>query len=81
MPTGVKSFLVTMLLAILAVSCESSVNKNRTYYTNRYSFGCYSAADLEQNLYGALSGFLWPTGSQRDILDCKNLRELSGTSV
>jgi len=77
MPTGVKSFLVTMLLAILAVSCDSSLNKNHTYYTNRYSFGCSSAADLEEAVKFLNSGqadLFWLKLRKGDSSECLELK-------
>jgi hypothetical protein len=77
MPVGIKSLLVTMLLAILAVSCDSSLNKNRTYYTNRYSFGCNSAADLEEAVKFLNSGqayLFWHKLRKADDSECLELK-------
>jgi len=77
MPVAVKSLLLTMLFAILAVSCDSSLNKNRTYYTNRYSFGCHSAADLEEAVEFLNSGqtdLFWLKLRKGDDSECLELK-------
>ena len=77
MPVAVKSLLLTMLLAILAVSCDSSLNKNRTYYTNGYSFGCHSAADLEEAVKFLNSGqadLFWLKLGKGDNSECQELK-------
>ncbi len=77
MPGGVKSLLVTMSLAVLAVSCDFSLNKDRTYYTNRYSFGCYSAADLEKAVKFLNSGqadLFWLEFRKGDNSECLELK-------
>jgi hypothetical protein len=48
MPAGVKPIVAAMFLVILVVGCDSSCDKNRKYYANAYSFGCYSAAEVEE---------------------------------
>jgi hypothetical protein len=77
MPVGIKSLLVTMLLAMLVVSCDSSLNKDRTYYTNRHSFGCYSAADLEEAVKLLNSGqadLFWLKLRKADDSECLELK-------
>ncbi len=76
MPVGVKLLIVTMLLAIAAISCDSSPKKNPTYYTNRYSFGCYSAADLEEAvkfLDSGQAGLFWHKLRKGDNSECLEL--------
>ena len=66
-----------MLLAILAVSCDSSLNKDRTYYTNRYSFGCHAAADLEMAVKFLNSGqadLFWLKFRKGDNPECLELK-------
>jgi hypothetical protein len=66
-----------MLLAILAVSCGPFLKKDRTYYTNRYSFGCYAAADLEKAVKFLNSGqadLFWLKFRKGDNAECLELK-------
>jgi len=77
MPVVARSVLITMLLAITAVSCDSFLLKNRTYYTNRYSFGCSSAADLEEAVKFLDSGqddLFWLKFQKGDSSECIELK-------
>jgi hypothetical protein len=77
MHVGARSFLITILLAITAVSCDSFLHKNRTYYTNRYSFGCSSAADLEEAVNFLNSGqadVFWLKFQKGDSSECIELK-------
>ena len=66
-----------MFLAILVVACDSSVDKNRKYYANAYSFGCYSAAGVEEAVKFIDSGkadSFWLKILKGDNPECQELR-------
>jgi hypothetical protein len=77
MPAGVKPIVAAMFLAILAVACNSSVDKNRKYYANAYSFGCYSVAGVEEAARFIDSGnadSFWLKILKGDNPECQELR-------
>jgi len=77
MPTGAKPIVAAVLLAILIVACDSSVDKNRKYYENAYSFGCYSAAEVEEAVKFIDSGqadSFWLKILRDDNPECQELR-------
>ncbi|MGO9312350.1 MAG: hypothetical protein ACLQDI_06390 [Syntrophobacteraceae bacterium] len=77
MPAGVKPIVAAMFLAIVVVACYSSVDKNRKYYANAYSFGCYSAAEVEEAVKFIDSGqadSFWLKILRGDNPECQELK-------
>ncbi len=77
MPAGVKPIIAAIFLAILVVACDSSVDKNRKYYANAYSFGCRSAAEVEEAVKFIDSGqgdSFWYKILRSDNPECQELK-------